>query len=450
MKRGVRSVAVVLLAVGSLVRAEAPAKPAVRIAPIPPGGVVEVGQPVRFAVSGEAAAGPVRYRIKRAGAMLVGEGVVDVSAAPAMIEARLDTPGTLIATVEVAGVDGQPLRVSAGAAVAPTLIGPAREAPDDFDAFWDAKLAELAAVPMNPQLSRQDSPVAGVEHFTLTLDNVRGTKVRAQLARPTREGKFPALLIVQWAGVYPLPATNVTKRAEQGWLAMNVSAHDLPLHEPEAFYQHLAETTLKNYPMIGSSDRESSYFLRMYLSCRRATEYLASRDDWDGRTLVVIGTSQGGLLSVVAGALDERVSAVLANVPAGCDTLAAEDGRGFGWPYWQGHARGEDAARVMQTSRFFDAVFFAPRVKAPALVSAGLIDVTCPASGVLAMTNRLGGPVERVILPHADHKGTGGTHAPWIERAEQWLGALREGATIPPATRPTSLVTPANAKSRDR
>ena len=61
------------------------------------------------------------------------------------------------------------------------------------------------------------------------------------------------------------------------------------------FYDEKSATTLRNYPAIGNDDRETSYFLRMYLSCYRAAEYLTQRPDWNGKTLVVMGDSQGGL-----------------------------------------------------------------------------------------------------------------------------------------------------------
>jgi len=64
---------------------------------------------------------------------------------------------------------------------------------------------------------------------------------------------------------------------------------------------------------IGDEDREKSYFLRMYLGCYRAVEYLASRPDWDGKTLVVMGTSQGGQQSIVTAGLNPRITAMMAN-----------------------------------------------------------------------------------------------------------------------------------------
>jgi cephalosporin-C deacetylase len=75
---------------------------------------------------------------------------------------------------------------------------------------------------------------------------------------------------------------------------------------PRRLFALAAATTLKDYVSIGNDDRDKSYFLRMYLSCYRAADYLAHRPDWDGRTLVVTGTSQGGMQAIVTAGLHPK------------------------------------------------------------------------------------------------------------------------------------------------
>jgi cephalosporin-C deacetylase len=58
----------------------------------------------------------------------------------------------------------------------------------------------------------------------------------------------------------------VTDRAAEGWLVLNINAHDLPMDEREPFYTDQSAGPLKEYPSIGNDDRETSYFLRMCLS----------------------------------------------------------------------------------------------------------------------------------------------------------------------------------------
>ena len=141
---------------------------------------------------------------------------------------------------------------------------------------------------MKPGESARAGSVGDGASLTSRLARLR------QLAKPAREGKFPALLIYQWASPpYPLQKPWVTERAAEGWLTLNVEPHDVPSDMPQAFYDALPRI-IKRYNTIGHLSRDESYFLRMYLGDHRAVEYLASRPDWDGKTIVVMGTSMGG------------------------------------------------------------------------------------------------------------------------------------------------------------
>ena len=312
--------------------------------------------------------------------------------------------------------------------------GPAAERPADFDAFWDGQMEALAKVPFDPQVETPDpQPVAGVHYgkFSLAVNDTQ--RVRGQMAWPDRAGKFPALIIFQWAGVYPLQQGTVTGNAQKGWLAVNVMAHDLLIDEPEAFYEEQKNGDLKDYGLIGRGDRETSYFRRMYLGARRVMDYVKSLPQWDGRTLVVHGTSQGGSQALVAAALTDGVTAVVVNVPALCDQNAPAAGRSAPYPYWTAKPPGDlDPAEIAEAANYYDVAHFAPRVKTPVLVSAGLRDQSCPPHGIAAMANALGGDKELVFLPGANHQGDGGTHEPYLRRMRVWLDALRDGRPVPP------------------
>src|SRR6202043_3248891 len=109
--------------------------------------------------------------------------------------------------------------------------------------------------------------------------------------------------------------------------------HDVPSDMPPAFYDALPQL-IKNYQTIGNTDRDRNYFLQMYLGDYRAVDYLASRPDWDGRTLVVMGTSMGGQQSLSVAGLNPRVTHVIVNEAAGADANGALHGRFAGYPNW--------------------------------------------------------------------------------------------------------------------
>src|SRR5260221_5505307 len=109
----------------------------------------------------------------------------------------------------------------------------------------------------------------------------------------------------------------------------------------------------------------------MYLGCYRAAQYLSERPDWNGTTLVVMGTSQGGQQAIVTSGLHPKITAMMANVPAGADVTGPRAGRAAGFPYWSNYATWNKNEKVIETGRYFDTVNFASRVKCPSLVALG-------------------------------------------------------------------------------
>src|SRR5206468_4316032 len=163
---------------------------------------------------------------------------------------------------------------------------------------------------------------------------------RRACLRPARQAQGPSPRALSSAPhpavgepAVPAPARVVTDYAAQGWLVLNVEPHDVPSDMPQAFYDALPQL-IKNYRLIGRHSRDESYFLPMYLGDYRAVEYLASRADWDGKTLVVMGTSMGGQQGFAVAGLNPRVTALIANVPAGCDFLGPLSGRAAPYPNW--------------------------------------------------------------------------------------------------------------------
>jgi cephalosporin-C deacetylase-like acetyl esterase len=192
---------------------------------------------------------------------------------------------------------------------------------------------------------------------------------------------------------------------------------------PQAFYDALP-AMIKQYNTINQTSRDESYFLQMYLGDYRAIEYLAGRSDWDGKTMVVMGTSMGGQQSFAMAGLNPRVTAMLVDVPAGADVTAVLHGRGASYPNW-------DVSRpeVLRTARYFDSANFGPRITARSLVAMGFIDEVCTPAGIWAVFNQIKGPKEAVPMidsPH-NHLATPSQQAPWTRRSTEWLGALVRG-----------------------
>ena len=392
------------------------------------------GQTATFSVSTSgtdlAGVSNADFVIKKGGYTEIARGTVALP--NGTFQVSLNEPGTVLAEVK-AKVGGKDVRGLAGAGFSLEGIQRSAPRPDDFDDFWAAKIKELNAAPVNPVLEPGPSVKPETDYFKVTMDGFRGTKIHGQLVRPKREGKFPALLIVQWAGVYGLDKWWATLPAAEGFLVLNVSAHDLPIDEQPEFYKAQSDGPLKNYTAIGRDDREKNYFLRMYLSAYRAADYLTQRPDWDGHNLVVTGTSQGGLQTIMMVGLHPKVTAAMANVPAGCDQSGILVGNACGWPALAMWLKGEEQKSVLDVSRYFDCMNFAPNIKCPLLVSVGMIDETCPPSGIFSTMNQTKGPREFVVLPLSDHQGKNNSQKPMMDRMNAWRQAILKGQPLPPA-----------------
>lgn len=372
------------------------------------GGIYPLGETVGWQV----VPGPVppaysfRWTIRRNNAVVLKQGKLDLSSGKDKIEIAGDQPGMIYVAVEPYTPEGSepPAKFTGGntgrnnglyavgAAVEPANIGLSTPRPEDFDAFWAAKLEAQAQVPINATFTPFDSPTEGVEMSVFTLDAL-GSKAHGFVAKPAKEGKFPALIQLQYAGVYALNPRMIAQRAAQGWLVLNVDSHDKAPTEASGGVP-------RGYAMVGNNDREKSYFLNMYLRDSRVLDHLLTRPDWDGKTIVLSGGSMGGQQSLVLAGLrpEQKLTAVLTCVPAGSDVNGDLHGRKAGYPNWPA-----DQPDVRKTALYFDPINFASKIKAPVLAGIGFIDTISPPAGIWTMLNQIPGPVEALPMIESEH-----------------------------------------------
>jgi cephalosporin-C deacetylase-like acetyl esterase/lysophospholipase L1-like esterase len=411
------------------------------------------------------------YTAKKNNLEVIKTGHLDLSSGKASIELTLNEPAMVYVEISPSSGEagaikqspstasatdaakGKPIAVGAtdaakekpiavGAAVAPEKLQPAVSRPPDFDAFWRAKIKLLQTVPANPVLTPGPSDKPGVDYATITMDHIDGKHIHGQLAKPAHGGRFPGLVIFQWASPpYPLQKPWVTDRAAEGWLALNIEPHDVLPDQPAAYYEALPPE-LKKYQEIGRDNRDKNYFLQMYLADYRAIEYLASRPDWDGRTLVVSGTSMGGQQSLCAAGLNPKVTALIVNEPSGADSNGPLHGRASGYPNWPA-----DDPQIMRTALYFDTVNCATHIKVPSLVAMGFVDTTAPPVGIWTAFNRIQAPKQAAPMidsPHNNH-ATPEQQMPYTRGSAEWLSLLVQGYNPLPAANVPTPRTDANS-----
>ncbi len=350
--------------------------------------------------------GEVDWTLTKDGVAPTRSGKAKIAQGRATITGTLDEAGFLQCRATYQAGEAK-ITALAGAGLSPLEIKPSAPVPEDFETFWNAKKKLLAAVPVNARLTAVKSTRENVETFDLQADSV-GAPVSGYYARPVgaKPRSAPAVLTVHGAGVSSSNLGTATGWAREGAIAIDLNAHGLPNGREKAFYDALAAGDLKDYRIRGRESRETIYFLGMFLRLVRAIDFLTAQPEWDGRTVVVAGSSQGGAQAIAAAGLDSRVTFFAAGVPAMCDHTGALAGRIAGWPKFIPTKEATPPPEVVAAVRYFDGVNFAARTKAPGFFTVGFIDVTCPPTSVYAAYNALSAPKEIFNDVAAGHTNT--------------------------------------------
>lgn len=351
------------------------------------GYTYDAGELMNFLVTAEQT-GTVTYEIRYDRATpILSKGTVEVTAGrTAYIPFRAQAPCFVLCTVEMDGETDL-----AGAAFSPDNIDSYEEEPDDFDEFWAENLARLADIPMDANVTfLEDSYHAHT--YRVDLASVDGRRVYGYVSIPEGEGPFPAILVLP---PYGSDADHVRPKpyyAAQGAIFMMISIHNVPPDE----YDPLS------YEPNVLTNRDSFYYKNAFLAGVRAIDYIFSMEKFDGEQFGVMGTSQGGGLSMVLAGLDSRVKILIEKVGALCEHSGYKYNRTCGFPRYLRAAGYERlAAEAASEVKYFDAVYFAKRYEGPVLAVVSWEDETCaPATGTSAINNMMGTKIVMNALEH--------------------------------------------------
>lgn len=322
----------------------------------------------------------------------------------------------------------RPVTDGIGVLVEPEKLFPAKAEPVDFDRFWDGVKKELAAVPVK-ELERVPVAVKSkdVKIFDVKVACAGEKPVSAYLTMPVNAEvkSCPAIVIFHGAGV--VSARKQLDYGSRGFIALDVNAHGIVNGKNPEFYQELRRKVYyprrngdpdDRYAHWGKNDRNKFYFRGMYMRVMRALEYVKTLPEWDGKNLIVSGTSQGGAQAIAAAALDKDVTLMRAGVPAMNDhsgVLSAIP-RSSGWPrLYKRTADGKpDVPAVAECAAYYDGCYFARRIKCPVSMSTGLLDTVCVPTSVYAAYNSLPAdtPKKMSISPQNGHSGVADSNFP--------------------------------------
>ncbi|WPP51069.1 acetylxylan esterase [Catalinimonas niigatensis] len=316
-------------------------------------------------------------------------------------------------------VDGKAYEGKATAAFDPLNIQPTVKEPEDFWAFWEEAKSESAKLPLEPILTLMPERCTDkVNVYHVSINNYQaGAKVYGILAVPKAEGKYPAVLNVPGAGVRPYYGD--IQMAEEGVITFQIGIHGIPINLDPQVYDNLRYGALNEYWTANLDDKNDYYYKRVYLGCLRAIDLIESLAEYNGK-LAVKGGSQGGALSVITAALDERVQFFVSYYPALSDMSGYLHGRAGGWPHMFAPFKEnpkEADPREVETASYYDVVNFARHIKVPGYFSWGYNDHVCPPTSTYSVYNVVDAPKQLLLAQETAHW----SYPEQREKTDQWL-----------------------------
>lgn len=318
------------------------------------------------------------------------------------VSATLKSPGFLRCKVKAA-VDGKSYEGLATAAYAPESLKPATQEPADFMDYWKGQADYARQTPLDLRMELWGERCTATDNVYKVNFRVRpwGGRIYGVLSVPKSEGKYPALLRVPGAGVRSYNGDTYT--APGKLITLEIGIHGVPVDMEQQVYDDLGAGALNCYWYFNRDNRDRMYYNRVIIGALRAVDVICSLPQYNGRALGVCGSSQGGALSIITAALDNRVTCLAPVHPALCDHEGfLIKNRAGGWPhYYKELGRPND--KELQTARYYDTVNFARHLTQPGWYAWGYNDEVCAPTSMYAAYNVISAPKELHLYLETGH-----------------------------------------------
>lgn len=284
--------------------------------------------------------------------------------------------------------------------------------PKDFDAFWEAALAEMKAVDPKLRMEKADfeSPIA--DCYDLYFTGVNGAEIRVMHLRPKQiEGPIPAVLQFHGYTVSSGSWADKLAYAASGHavFAMDVrgqggQSEDVSRVIGNTHHGHIIRG-------LQEEDPNKLFFRDVFLDTAQLAGIVLDSDFVDAKRVYTSGGSQGGALALVCAALEPRISKVATAYPFLCDYRRV----------WELDVASSAYAELMTYFKYFDPqhkreeeIFtklgyidvqhLAPRIKGDVLFFTCLMDMACPPSTQFAVYKKLNCSKKHILYPDYEHQ----------------------------------------------
>lgn len=284
--------------------------------------------------------------------------------------------------------------------------------PADFDAYWDAALAELDGIDPAPELIPNPTIRSEkTEAFDLSFRSVGGARIHAKYLRP-RNASSPHPAVLNFHGY---SGASGDWSDFLGYTSEGLAVASLDVRGQAGQSQDsvpVLGTTLNGHIIRGLDDApERLFFRNVFLDTAQLARVVMALPEVDGDRVGAFGSSQGGALTFTCAALEPRIRRAAIVYPFLSDyrrvwemDLCKDAYAELRYFFRSFDPRHERETAIFERLGYIDIQFLAPRVKADVLFATGLMDTVCPPSSQFAAYNKLTCPRELRVFPDFAHE----------------------------------------------
>lgn len=283
--------------------------------------------------------------------------------------------------------------------------------PDDFDAYWDASIAEMHTQGVTCELQKADFQTPHVHCWELYFTGVGGARIHAKLLTPIGKQKCPAVLHFH----------GYTQSAGDWWDKLGLAASGFVVAALDCRGQGgesedvggVLGNTHHGQIIRGLDDPDPKKLLmrNIFLDTAQLARIVMALPEVDADRVGAYGGSQGGGLTLACAALEPGIKRLAPMYPFLCDyrrvwdmdldVSAYAELREYFRRFDPRHKREDE---IYTKLGYIDVQHLAPRIRGDVLMYTGLMDTVCPPSTQFAAYNKITAPKNMVIWPDFAHE----------------------------------------------
>jgi cephalosporin-C deacetylase len=298
--------------------------------------------------------------------------------------------------------------------------------PDDFDAFWDRALAEMAALDPEVELVPAEFESSFADCFHLYFTGVGAARVHAKLLRPKsgqpysgkpasgkpNSGAAPHPAVLMFHGYSGNSGDWLPKLGyvAQGYTVAALDCRGQGGRSEDA--GGVKGNTLRGHIIRGLDDRpEKMLYRQIFLDTAQLAGIIMAMPEVDENRVGAMGGSQGGGLTLACAALEPRIKRAAPLFPFLCDyqRIWQIDLATDAYVELQQYFRlfdplHEREAAVFERLGYIDVQHLSSRITAEIMLGVCLMDTVCPPSTQFAAYNKIRSAKSLKIYPDFGHE----------------------------------------------